>query len=333
MSLLASRLRGATVTVVTILAALLVAAPVVSAQASSPAPRPTVAAAPRIASYNVFMLSRNLYPNWGQVKRADLIDQQNVLAGQDVVVLNELFDNAAGDRLKANLADTYPYQTPVVGRSTSGWDATGGSYSATAPEDGGVSVVSRWPITRKVQHVYADACGVEVFSNKGFAYVRLSSPQGPVHVIGTHAQAEDPSCTVSPASVRASQFAEIADFLAAEGVPASEPLYIAGDLNVIRDSAEYPAMLNALGVQAPSFVGHPFSWDCNDNSVCQGQYGDGYASEHLDYVLPVIGHPAPATWRNETRRAKSPSWSVTSWFTTYTYNDFSDHYPVFGYAG
>ncbi len=32
---------------------------------------------------------------------------------------------------------------------------------------------------------------------------------------------------------------------------------------------------------------------------------------------------------NETRRVKSPVWTVTSWFKTYSYNDYSDHYPVF----
>ncbi len=108
---------------------------------------------PKIASYNVFMLAEALYPNWGQEQRADLISQQNVLAGQDVVVLQELFHNEAGDQLLNNLKRDFPNQTPVVGRTRSGWDATQGSYSATTPEDGGVAIASRWPISRKVQFV------------------------------------------------------------------------------------------------------------------------------------------------------------------------------------
>ncbi|MEJ2857621.1 MULTISPECIES: sphingomyelin phosphodiesterase [unclassified Saccharothrix] len=280
---------------------------------------------PKIASYNVFMLSRALYPNWGQVTRADLIDRQDVLAGQDVVVLQELFDNTAGDRLLTNLSDTYPHRTPTVGRSRTGWDATLGNYRDSAAEDGGVAVVSRWPITRRVQHVYRDGCGPDWLSNKGFAYVRLSSPNGPVHVIGTHMQSEDSSCTVSPASVRARQRAEIAAFVAAERIPAGEPLYVAGDLNVIRSSGEYATMLTDLKAASPAFAGHPYSWDCADNSVCRDQYGPEYASEHLDYVLTLQG-PVLA---NETRRVKSPVWTVTSWFTNYSYTDYSDHYPVF----
>lgn len=33
--------------------------------------------------------------------------------------------------------------------------------------------------------------------------------------------------------------------------------------------------------------------------------------------------------RNETRRVKSPEWSIWSWGRKHTYTDFSDHYPVF----
>jgi sphingomyelin phosphodiesterase len=275
---------------------------------------PVVAApaAPKIATYNVFMLSRNLYPNWGQVARADLIDSTGVLNGQDVVVLNEAFDNAASDRLLANLRDTYP-------------DVTSGRYSDSTPEDGGAAVLSRWPITTRVQHVYRDGCGADWFSNKGFAYVRIEAPSGPLHVIGTHMQAEDSACTSAPGGYRAKQRAEIKAFLAARNIPAAEPVYVAGDLNVIKASAEFPQMVAELGAQTPEVGGHPFSWDCADNSVCRDQYGPEYASEHLDYVLTVQG----PVLRNETRRVKSPEWSIWSWGRKYTFNDLSDHYPVF----
>lgn len=289
------------------------------------APATAAPAAPKIATHNVFMLSRNLYPNWGQLTRADLIDSTGVLEGQDVVVLNEAFDNAASDRLLANLRDTYPHQTPVLGRSQSGWDGTSGAYRDSTPEDGGVAVLSRWPITTRLQHVYRDACGADWFANKGFAYVRIESPTGPLHVVGTHMQAEDSSCTSAPAGYRARQRAEIKAFLAARNIPASEPVYIAGDLNVVKASPEFARMVAELGTQAPEFTGHPFSWDCADNSVCRDQYGPEYASEHLDYVLTVQG----PLLRNETRRAKSPEWSIWSWGRKYTYTDFSDHYPVF----
>ncbi|MFS8105160.1 sphingomyelin phosphodiesterase [Lentzea alba] len=291
----------------------------------SATPAVAAPAALKIATYNVFMLSRNLYPNWGQVTRADLIDSTGVLNGQDVVVLNEAFDNAASDRLLANLRDTYPHQTPVLGRSRAGWDLTSGAYSDSTPEDGGVAVLSRWPITTRIQHVYRDGCGADWFSNKGFAYVRVETPAGPVHVIGTHMQAEDSTCTTAPGGYRAKQRAEIKAFLTARNIPASEPVYVAGDMNVVKASDEFPQMVAELGATTPSAIGHPFSWDCADNSVCRDQYGPEYASEHLDYVLTIQG----PVLTNETRRVKSPEWSIWSWGRKYTYTDFSDHYPVF----
>ncbi|SHH10028.1 sphingomyelin phosphodiesterase [Streptoalloteichus hindustanus] len=283
-----------------------------------------------MASHNVFMLSRNLYPNWGQDQRADLIARQGVLSGQDVVVLQEAFDNEASARLLANLAAEYPHQTPVLGRSREGWDATTGPFSDLAVEDGGVSVVSRWPIRERRQHVFTQKCGAETFAQKGFAYVRLAAPSGAVHVIGTHLQAEDGGCD-DAAAVRASQLDEIRRFVDERRVPAAEPVFVVGDLNVVAGSAEFDRALARLDARRPTFAGHPFSWDPGTNSVTAAQY-PGQAPQHLDYVLPLNGHPVAATWTNRTTAVHSPKWTVKSWFREYTYTDFSDHYPVLGHA-
>ena len=76
-------------------------------------------------THNVYMLSTNLYPNWGQTERADLIGAADYIKNQDVVILNEVFDNSASDRLLGNLKKEYPNQTAVLGRSSgSEWDKT-----------------------------------------------------------------------------------------------------------------------------------------------------------------------------------------------------------------
>ena len=88
-------------------------------------------------THNVYMLSTNLYPNWGQSERADLIGAADYIKNQDVVILNEVFDNSASDRLLGNLKKEYPNQTAVLGRSNGNeWDKTLGSYSSSTPEDG-----------------------------------------------------------------------------------------------------------------------------------------------------------------------------------------------------
>ncbi|MGV9316412.1 sphingomyelin phosphodiesterase [Streptomyces sp. NPDC003691] len=306
------------------------------ATATGGAPVAATAAAPgaavpglKVLTYNAFLMSKALYPNWGQDHRAREIAAAPFFRGQDVVVLQEAFDNSSSDLLTRRAAAEYPWQTPVLGRGWSGWDATGGAYSATTPEDGGVTVLSKWPVVRKEQYVYADACGSDRWSNKGFVYAVLDVGGVRAHIVGTHAQSTDPGCAAGEAAaVRARQFRELDAFLDARNIPASEQVIVAGDLNVDRHSAEYAAMLGDAGlVDADGRAGHPHSFDTAGNSIAAERY-PGYASEDLDHVLHRAGHARPAGWTNEVRAERSAPWTVTSWGRTYTYTHLSDHHPV-----
>ncbi|MBD0842958.1 MULTISPECIES: sphingomyelin phosphodiesterase [unclassified Streptomyces] len=288
----------------------------------------------KVLSYNVFLFSKSLYPNWGQDHRAAEIVKTPFFQGNDVVVLQEMFDNSSSDRLKSSVAGAYPYQTPVVGRSKNGWDATGGSYSATTPEDGGVAILSKWPILRKEQYVFKDACGADWWSNKGFAYVVLNVNGTKVHVLGTHAQSTDPGCGAGEAAaMRSRQFRAIDAFLDAKNIPAGEQVLVAGDFNVDSHTSEYGTMLADAGlVGADARTGHPYSFDTRDNSIARERYPDD-PREDLDYVLHRAGHARPAVWKNDVVKEQSAPWTVSSWGTDYTYTNLSDHYPVTGSAG
>ncbi|MBT2384170.1 sphingomyelin phosphodiesterase [Streptomyces sp. ISL-11] len=291
----------------------------------------TAAAVPelKVLTYNTFLMSTSLYPNWGQDHRAKAIPAAGFFGGNDVVVLQEAFDNGASDALKANAAGQYPYQTPVVGRSKGGWDATSGNYSTTTPEDGGVAVLSKWPIVRKEQVIFKDACGSDWWSNKGFAYVVLNVNGTKVHLVGTHTQSTDSGCKAGEAAAdRAKQFRQIDAFLDAKNIPAGEQVMLAGDLNVDSHSAEYASMLaDADLAPADSRTGHPYSFDTKENSIAAYRYPtDG--REDLDYVLHRNGHARPAAWRNAVVKESSAPWTVSSWGKDYTYTDLSDHYPV-----
>ncbi|RPK55586.1 Phospholipase C precursor [Streptomyces sp. ADI96-02] len=288
----------------------------------------------RVLSYNAFLFSKALYPNWGQDHRASEIPKASFFRGNDVVVIQEAFDNGASDVLLRNAAAQYPYQTPVVGRSTSGWDATSGSYAAATPEDGGVTVLSRWPIVRKEQYVFKDACGGDWFSNKGFAYAVLNVDGVRVHVVGTHTQSTDPGCTAGEAArTRSRQFRAMDAFLDAKDIPASEQVVVAGDFNVDRHTAEYDSFLADAGLSAPDArTGHPYSFDTRDNSIASERYPDD-PREDLDHVLHRSGHAKPTGWRNEVVKERSAPWTVSSWGTSYTYTNLSDHYPVIASGG
>ncbi|MFE9775176.1 sphingomyelin phosphodiesterase [Streptomyces sp. NPDC005931] len=300
-----------------------------AANAAEGAPRPL-----DVLTYNAFLMSRSLYPNWGQDHRAAEIAEAPFFRGHDVVVLQEAFDNSSSEALLRSAAAEYPHRTPVMGRGREGWDVTGGAYSATTPEDGGVVVLSKWPILRKEQYVFRDACGADWWSNKGFVHVVLDVDGSRVHVVGTHVQSTDPGCDPGEAAaVRSRQFRAIDTFLDAKRIPAGEQVLVAGDLNVDSRGSEYASMLADAGLaDAGARTGHPYSFDTQENSLARDRYPDD-PREDLDHVLHRAGHARPAVWRNDVVKESSPPWTVSSWGTEYTYTNLSDHYPVTGQAG
>ncbi|RCH69081.1 sphingomyelin phosphodiesterase [Streptomyces sp. SDr-06] len=296
------------------------------------APASAAAAEPprlKVLTYNTFLMSQSLYPNWGQNHRAQAIPAAPFFQGNDVVVLQEAFDNSASDALKRNASAQYPYQTPVVGRGREGWDATGGSYSSTTPEDGGVTLLSRWPIVRKEQYVYKDACGSDWWSNKGFVYAVLDVNGTRVHIVGTHTQSTDSGCGAGEAvKDRALQFRAIRSFLEAKHIPASEEVMVAGDFNVDSHGSEYASMLANGGlVAADARTGHAYSFDTAENSIARYRYPTD-PREDLDYVLHLAGHARPSSWTNKVVVESTAPWTVRSWGTDYTYTNLSDHYPL-----
>ncbi|MEU8879456.1 sphingomyelin phosphodiesterase [Streptomyces hydrogenans] len=317
------RIPGAAVSLALAAATLAATAPAASAAPQSEAPRL------KVLTYNTFLFSKTLYPNWGQDHRARAIPAAPYFQGQDVVVIQEAFDNSSSDALKANAAAAYPHQTPVVGRSKSGWDATGGAYSATTPEDGGVTILSKWPIVRKEQYVYKDACGSDWYSNKGFAYAVLDVNGSRVHVVGTHAQSTDPGCSAGEAAqMRSRQFKAMDAFLDAKNIPAGEQVIVAGDMNVDSRTPEYATMLADAGLTgADARTGHPYSFDTELNSIAADRYPDD-PREDLDHVLYRAGNARPANWTNHVVLESTAPWTVSSWGTKYTYTNLSDHYPV-----
>lgn len=280
----------------------------------------------KLLAYNVYMLAGGL-ADWNQAERANLILQSDVINGHDAIILNEIFDNGPSTTLLNGLQSQYPHQTPVLGRSTDGWTATEGSYSSATPEDGGVAIVSRWPMEEKIQYVYKNACDFDYLSNKGFVYARLDKNGADYHVIGTHAQAEAGMCS-SPAATRKLQFTEMQNFIANHNIPADEVVFIGGDFNVIKGTDEYADMLETLQVSVPdSFAGFDTTWDPKTNGIAAYNYPDLH-SEYLDYVFVSRNHAQPSHWHNQSLDVTSPRWSSGN----FQYQELSDHYPIAGFS-
>lgn len=55
------------------------------------------------------------------------------------------------------------------------WDASLGNFRSYSLVNGGVVILSKWPIEEKIQYIFNDSgCGTDWFANKGFVYVKIN---------------------------------------------------------------------------------------------------------------------------------------------------------------
>ncbi len=292
-----------------------------------------------ILTHNVQMLPVG---SFGNVQRANLIKQAGYIRGHDVVVLQEMFVDSQADIIMNALKSEYPYQTPVLGSTRCfGWSScASGDPRLFAISNGGVAILSKYPIVKMNQHIFREhGCIPDYVMEKGFVHARIKRASDYYNVVSTHAQAEECFDGQNSVPMRTRQFQEIAAYVNSK-ISTSEATFIAGDLNVIRGSAEYAPMLATLGVAEPAYTGHPYTYDTSTNSyaliACFYCNDAGNIRQWLDYVLPVSagGRPLPPAWSNDGRNVKSPSWYFPIPNSldplNVQYNDFSDHYPVLG---
>lgn len=80
--------------------------------------------------------------------------------GYDVLALQEVFASGREEFLR-ELAKEYPYQTKML-------DKDGINIY-----DGGVTIVSRYPIVNQAQYVFPDCTGTDCFADKGVNYAEV----------------------------------------------------------------------------------------------------------------------------------------------------------------
>lgn len=216
--------------------AILAAALVFAALATAPAR--AADAEVSVLSFNLWQLPWIANPNTSD-KEARAQAAERVIRAQDtdVVVLEEAFSAQAED-LRDRLVDAYPFRTPLVGESCStspGWTSASGNCSnSPIVVNGGVTVLSKYPITEEHQLVYRNSYSgtADYLSNKGAALVRIFAHGKALWLAGTHLQADEAPDTLPKAhEVRMAQLGELRD-LAAACVPAGDAVAVAGDLNI-----------------------------------------------------------------------------------------------------
>lgn len=235
------------------------------------------------------------------------------LAGYDVLVLTEVFTEEAKRIVRRGVAAEYPFATTSLGGD--GW----------IDQDGGVLILSRWPIEYQDEVLFEDSSGTDAYARKGALYARIHAPGGILHVVGTHTQADPDLASVllegarpggifrlRTGRIRRAQLRQVRGFLDRLALPAGEPVLIAGDLNVPReDGAAHAAMLEILGArEIPGEVAEP-TWDPENSEVDEDD-----AAQRLDYVLERVGHPRAYRGGVEVEEPRAGT------------TDLSDHYAV-----
>jgi len=227
-----------------------------------------------------------------------------VLRGHDILLLEEAYNDSARTTLLAGLARDYPYQTRVLGRD-SGFR-----------QDGGIVIVSRWPIEHEFQLPFAELCaGSDCLADKGVLYARIDKAGRRIHVFATHLQSG-----AANGSLRERQLRRLRGLIDAMQLPKDDPVLIGGDLNIDRlggatgGFAMLADVLAARHPDAPAGDRHRPTFDPARNALASG----GRQAKYLDYVLYSERHRRPFMSFNHVRDladAKGP---------------LSDHFAVHG---
>ena len=258
-----------------------------------------------VLAYNTYMLTPPIALS-DQGTRAQHIDE--AVHDLDAILIQEVFDNSARATLLAQLAPEYPYQTAVVDLPN-------------ILEDGGIMIVSRWPIEVEQQMIWNDCNTPDCLANKGVMYARINKLGRKYHLFSTHQQAFNGNDDVAVRNLQMQQFNA---FIDAQNIPADEAVIFGGDMNVDMHTnklGEYDNMLSIFNSSAPTYIGHSYSWDKYTNHYIDG---GAEAPEYLDYVLADNDYLAPITQSNEVwimRSNHNDMWNI---------HDLSDHHAILG---
>jgi sphingomyelin phosphodiesterase len=259
-----------------------------------------------VLSYNIYMRPRFLFFD-GQEVRASLLP--NKIQGYDVIIFQEAFDDHVRNNLLNRLNNEYPYQTKILGSDQG------------IRQDGGVIIVSKWPIAAQAQRLFGDVCAAEdCLADKGVLYAQINKQGQIYHLFGTHIQSGR-----NKETIREQQFHIIKSFIDSKQIPENEPVIVGGDFNVNRFSqSTYESMITILDVTHPSSKGLRYTSDGKINDL-KGRNTRTY----LDYIFYSNNHLRPAEAFNEVRLIRADKeWKG---ITKTSHQDLSDHYPVYGY--
>ena len=254
-----------------------------------------------------------------QAVRAAQMPAKLLESEADVLALQEIFhDEIRTETLLPELRETYPHVSTIVGAN------------ADTPLNGGVIVLSKYPIEAEDEAVFEATRFPFNQASMGTLYVRIVKGDQPYNIFVTHMAGLNDEF----ADLRVLQRDEMHAFVESQALPDTEAVLLVGDFNADYYAAEYDAMLESLVVDHPAIVdmptdkprirqpddNDPLTWDSANN-----RYADDGMRQWIDYGLFRTDHLVPSS--NSAMKAKRFRALLTDTDTTLT--DLSDHHPVY----
>lgn len=169
-----------------------------------------------IILWNVWLLPFPI--TFAPKERAERIS--GILAGHDVVILNEAFTNK--DVLVKDIG--YEYIETLDGRSYAPWKMR--------LVDSGLLILSKYPFLKVEKEVYRKRAGSDRLSAKGVIMVRINVNGTEIDIYATHMQSGTSS---ERGKHRTSQVKQLANFInrhSGSSVDSSRHVIVAGDMNM-----------------------------------------------------------------------------------------------------
>ncbi len=174
-----------------------------------------------ILVYNTQLITPFGYKGRGRDKQVNRLIQILKKSSQDIICLNEVFDDDERDKISAHLRSTHPYRVDAPDLS--------GVLSGGLLEDGGLLLLSKHRIVEQDELVYRVSAGNDYLANKGIIHARVAlngiqSPPNLVDIYVTHLQADHDPEIFSQAKIAAS-------YIASKSL-GKVPALLVGDLNL-----------------------------------------------------------------------------------------------------
>lgn len=186
-----------------------------------------------LLTWNIFMIPAPA--NFSkQKKRIPLIIENLIANSNDIVILQEAFDQDIVDKLINSLKKIYPYHERLIKKE---------KFYQVLPS--GVLVFSKFPLKILDEVVYNECNHVDCFAAKGFLLLEVTLESNHKIQLGcTHLQSRT---ELKHQTTRYSQLLQIKKSI--DKFHSSDiPLILAGDFNIEFDSPEFPKLKEMLAI-------------------------------------------------------------------------------------